>query len=417
MVDLLSAHVTHRWVDIDQLELFAAKEAHSLLHAVRGLPGVREVALLKTCNRVEVYTATDDRAASATALHDLLGGAFPQELNGAVRYLEGQDTVGHLMRVAAGLDSLMVGEDQILGQIKEAYAFARKQGGLGRTLDLVFRKAISVGKQVRTDTAINKGSVSIGSAAVDLAERTLGGLKGRTVLVMGAGEVASLVARALAGRDLKAIFVANKTHDRAVAMAQQLGGLAIHFEDLPRYIPISDVVIAATAAPHIVLARDELADMLRIRPNAKRLLIIDLGNPRNVDEAVTELPGVELRNLDGLREIAQENIDRRRAEMARAEAIIEAEMPHLLRKFQEGDGEDVTRRIYQRAQALLEEEVRELRSRLKDLEPEEAEAVEAFAWSLTKRLMAEPTRALKEAARRGDEALLRAAQELFRVGE
>lgn len=413
MVDLLSAHVTHHWVDIDQLELFAAKEASSLLHATRALPGVQEVVLLKTCNRVELYTATEEPAATFAALRGLAGGYFPEELNGALRFLENRDSVHHLLRVAAGLDSLIVGEDQILAQIKEAYAFAREEGTLGRTLDLVFRKAISVGKRVRTDTAINKGHVSIGSAAVELAERLLRGLKGRTVLVMGAGEMASLVAKALAGRDLKAIFVANKTYDRAVEMAQQLGGLAIHFEDLPRYLPISDVVIAATSAPHIVLSRGDLVEMLKIRPGAKPLLIVDLGNPRNVEDGVGTLVGVELRNLDGLREIAEENIRRRKEEIERAEAIIQAELPPLLRRFAQEDGEALTKRLYQRALEAADQETEVLLSKLKGLDPLGREAVEAFAWSLTKRLMARPTEALKEAARRGDRELLKAAQQLF----
>lgn len=416
MVDLLSAHVTHRWVDIDQLELFAAKEARSLLHAVGDLPGVREVVLLKTCNRVELYTATGDRKAAAD-LRQLIGGYFPEELNGAVRYLKGQESVGHLMRVAAGLDSLIVGEDQILGQIKEAYAFARGERTLGRELDLIFRKAISVGKKVRTDTGLNKGHVSIGSAAVELAERLLKGLKGRTVLVMGAGEIASLVAKALAGRDLKAIFVANKTHWRAVELAHQLGGLAIQFEDLPEYIPISDVIIAATAAPHIVLSGDDLLEMLKIRPPGKRLLIIDLGNPRNVEEAVGGIAGVELRNLDGLREIAEENIGRRREEIRRAEAIIEDAMPHLMRRFAQGDAESIAKRVYQRAREAADRESEVLLARLKGLDPEGREALAAFAWSLTKRLMAGPTEVLKRAARRGDKDLLRAAEELFDVKE
>lgn len=417
MVDLLSAHVTHQWVDIDRLELFAAKEARSLLTSVRALPGVQEVALLKTCNRVELYTATDDVPATDAALRELTGGYFPEDLNGSVRYLRGQESVRHLMRVAAGLDSLIVGEDQILGQIKEAYAFAQKQGALGPALDLVFRKAIHVGKKVRTDTAINDGHVSIGSAAVELAERLLGGLQGRTVLVMGAGEMASLVARALAGRDLKAIFVANKTYPRAVEMAQQLGGLAIHFEDLGRYVPMSDVVIAATAAPHVVLSRGELLGMLKIRPAAKQLLIIDLGNPRNVDEAAGEIVGVELRNLDGLRAIAEENIERRRVEMRAAETIIDTEMPHLLQRFAEEDGEALTKRLYQRSRAAAAEEATTLLQRLDALDEEGQEAVEAFAWALTKRLLAEPTLALKEASRQGNEALLRAAQKLFGLEE
>jgi glutamyl-tRNA reductase len=417
MTDVLSAHVTHKWVDIDELELFAAKEARSLLHAVNDLESIQEVVLLKTCNRVEIYTATEDLRGARQELHRLAGGMFPEELNGSLRYMTNLESIRHLMRVAGGLESMIVGEDQILGQIKEAYTFAKAEGTVGRTLDLLFRKAISVGKKVRSTTLINKGSVSIGSAAVELAEKLLGGLQGKTVLVMGAGEIASLVAKALAGRDLKAIFVANKTHWRAEEMARQLGGLAIRFEELPDYIPISDLVISATSAPHIILSKDDLSRMLSGRPKEQKLLVIDLGNPRNVEEAAAEIPGVELRNLDGLREIAMENIERRRREIRHAEEIIEREMPLLIRKFEEGKAEEINRMMYKRARGIVQLEYEELLSKLNGLKQEDTEVIEAFAWSLTKRLLAGPTKALREASRRGDLAILRAAERLFETEE
>ncbi|MFQ5837397.1 MAG: glutamyl-tRNA reductase [Thermoplasmata archaeon] len=417
MADILSAHVTHKWVDIEKLELFVAKEARSLLHSVHALDSIDEVVLLKTCNRVELYTATEDLRGAHEGLSRLASGLFPEELNGAIRYMENAGSIKHLMKVAAGLESMIVGEDQILGQIKEAHGFAREEGTIGRTLDLLFRKAISVGKKVRNATMINKGSVSIGSAAVELAERLLGSLRGRTILVMGAGEIASLVAKALAGRDLKAIFVANKTHWRAVEMAQQLGGLAIRFEELPHYIPISDLVIGATSAPHVVLSKDDLAGMLQFRSPEEKLLIIDLGNPRNVEEAVAEIPGVVLRNLDGLREIAAENVERRRREIRHAEEIIEQEMPLLIRKFQEGKAEAINRTLYQKADKILQMEYEELASRLKGLDEEGMSIIESFARSLTKKLLAGPSKALREASRQGDIDLLRAAERLFETEE
>jgi glutamyl-tRNA reductase len=412
---VVSAHVTHWWVDIKQLELVTAKEAKSLLAAVRALPGVREAAILKTCNRVEVYAAVD--GAGSKVLEPLTANFFPHELEDAVHFLEGRDTVRHLFLVAGGLDSLIVGEDQILGQVKDALAFARQEGALGPTLDGLFRKAIAVGKRVRTETSVNEGAVSIGSAAVDLAVKLLGDLTGRVVLVLGAGETATLVATALARWNLKAIFVANRSHERAVELAKRLNGIAISFEEMPKYLPQSDVIIGATGAPHIVLARDELATMLAKANRVAPLLIIDISNPRTIDERVAEIRGVELRNLDGLREIAQENLRLRRSEVLAAERIVDDEVEAFLGKAEEAPADDLARRLYTRARALRDEEYREFTRKIASLTEAQREAVRAMLESFANKMLARPTQALKLAAREGDAETLRIAAKLLGLEE
>lgn len=415
MLPVVSAHVTHRWVDIAQLELVAAKEAKSLLAAVRALPGVREAAILKTCNRVEVYAAVD--VAGKKVLEPLTANFLPHELGDAVHFLEGRDTVRHLFLVAGGLDSLIVGEDQILGQVKDALAFARQEGALGPTLDRLFRKAIAVGKRVRTDTSVNEGAVSIGSAAVNLAGKLLGDLTGRVVLVLGAGETATLVATALARWNLKAIFVANRSHERAVELAKQLNGIAISFEEMPKYLPQSDVIIGATGAPHVVLARDELATMLAKANRVAPLLIIDISNPRTIDEHVAEIRGVELRNIDGLREIAEENLRLRRSEVLAAERIVDDEVEAFLGRAEEAPADDLARRLYTRVRALRDEEYGEFTRRMAGLTEAQREAVRAMLDSFANKMLALPTQALKLAAREGDTETLRTAAKLLGLEE
>jgi len=416
VLPLVSAHVTHRWVDIEQLELVTAKEAKSLLAAVRALPGVREAAILKTCNRVEVYAAVGGPE-GRKSLESITANFLPQELEGTVRFLEGRETVHHLFRVASGLDSMIVGEDQILGQVKEALAFARGEGALGPTLDRFFRKAIAVGKRVRTETEVNEGSVSVGSAAVDLARKLLGDLTGKVVLVMGAGETATLVAKALARWKLKAIFVANRSHERAAELARELNGIAISFEEMPKYIPVSDVIIGATGAPHVVLSKEELEAMLAHASRVDPLLIIDISNPRTIDEHVAEIRGVELRNIDGLREIAQENLERRKAEVFAAEEIVEEELAAFLGKADEAPAEALARRLYTKVRTLRDEEFQEFLGKVEGLNPEQRDAVRAMLDSFANQMLAEPTQAMKRAAREGDNVSLRIAAKLFGLEE
>jgi len=264
---------------------------------------------------------------------------------------------------------------------------------------------------------VNEGSVSIGSAAVDLAGKLLGDLTGKVVLILGAGEMATLVAKALGRWDLKAIFVANRNRDRAEALAEELRGIAISFEEMPKYVPHSDVIIGATGAPHVVLGKEDLATMLAKASRVEPLLLIDISNPRTIDERVAELPGVELRNLDGLRQIAQENLQRRQAEVSAAERIVDAEVEAFLGKSSEAPAEELARRLYTKVRTLREAEYAEFLAKVKSLVPGQQEAVRAMLDSFANRVLAEPTLAMKRAARDGDLATLEAAARLFGLEE
>ncbi len=419
---LVSAHVTHRWATVDQLEMASAKEARSLLQAVREMEGVEECALLKTCNRVEIYAVARDPGRVQQRLREFFGDSVEP---GLVRFYTGGESARHLLSVAAGLDSMIVGEGQILGQVREAYRFARKEGTVGRTLDALFQKALGAGKEARTRTAIGRGNVSIGSATVELARRLCGGsLEGRSVVILGAGDMARAVARALVKQKGKEVTFANRTLGRARDLAGLLEGDdgghsdAVPLASMAGPISRADVFICASSAPHAVVTREEMESILRRRSRSvqksKPLMVIDISNPRNVDRTIGKLPGVRLHNIDGLREVARRNLRRRRAEMARVEALVDRAAASLAEKA--APGEDLLRRLYRSVEEVKAAELeRSLRKLDGALDPEQEKVLRALVDSLASKILAGPAGAIRDASARRDARLLRSAEELFRL--
>ena len=272
--------------------------------------------LLQTCNRVEAYFDPN-----FTNLEDLKEDFKDFEL------IEGDDAIIHLLRLAAGLESMIVGEDQILGQIKRSYHTAKKYGKTTKYLDIVFLKSIHIGQRVRSETKINKGKVSIASAAIELLEKTVG-LNNKNILVIGAGEIGTLVGKVLIEKNIKAIFVANRTYERAERLAEKLGGMAVHFDKLKEALNFCDVIICATASPHKILDKEILKDVKGEK------IIVDIANPRDVDDNVKELPNVKLYTIDDLKLVSKENLERRKREIPAVERIIEEEFPILRKKLE-----------------------------------------------------------------------------------
>ncbi|HID47974.1 MAG TPA: glutamyl-tRNA reductase [Methanothermococcus okinawensis] len=272
--------------------------------------------LLQTCNRVEVYF--DPHVEN---LEDLKEDFKDFEL------IEGDRAIIHLLRLAGGLESMIVGEDQILGQIKKSYHSAKKYGKTTKYLDTVFLKSIHIGQRVRSETRINKGRVSIASAAIELLEKTVG-LKNKNILVIGAGEIGTLVAKVLIEKNIRAIFVANRTYKRAERLAEKLGGMAVHFDKLKEALNFCDVIICATASPHKILDKEILKDVKGEK------IIVDIANPRDVDDNVKELPNIKLYTIDHLTLVSQENLERRKMEIPAVERIIEEEFTILQKKLE-----------------------------------------------------------------------------------
>lgn len=291
---------------------------------LRAAGWAHEAVILSTCNRVELYAATDRPVNEALqSLRNFLladrGVTAPVERELYAHHQ--QAGLEHLFRVSAGLDSLVLGETEILGQLKQAYDAALQAGHTGRILNKVFQTAFSVAKKIRSETNIQRGNTSVASVAVDLADKIFDGLADRDVMVIGAGDTSEKTARALLSRGARSLFVSNRSFDRAAALAGELGGRAIHFDQWEAEFPRIDIVISSTSAPHYVLDRPKLERLLRHRA-PRPLLLVDIAVPRDIDPEVKLLDGVFLANVDDLQAIADEHVRARRDEIARCEEII-----------------------------------------------------------------------------------------------
>lgn len=405
--------VTHRTASIDEIERAWHGDVETILKWVMSQDRVEECAVLKTCNRVEVYVVAPR---GEKVLFDLAKKA--RVSSRIIDFHDHDESLLHLLRLASGLESMIIGEDQILGQMKELTQIAMKAGTTGWMLETAFKKAIQVGKRVRKETRINERSVSVGSAAVDLAEEILGDLKGKSVLVIGAGETGELISRALLSREIGSLAVTNRTLSSAVCLAESLGGEAVPFDDMPCRLHTADVVISATSAPHYILLKSDIEMAMADRSN--KLLIIDIANPRDVDQAAAEVSGVQLHNIDSLKNISRENMMQRMAEAARVEEIITEELQLLRAKYKRKEAEELLARLYSQAELIKDQEVRKAMNKLSarhTLGEIEQQVLCDMSRSIVNKILSEPTKSLKSAAERGDLEILKSLCELFRLEE
>jgi glutamyl-tRNA reductase len=400
---ITSASINHHWSSIGHIELARFKDLDAAINRLL-LTGAEEAMILQTCNRVEVYAVSEDP--------DVLKKFAVAEGLVSMDFTCGDAALLHLLRLACGLDSMIIGEDQILGQLKTAYLLSERKGALGNVLSTAVLKAIDAGRRARMETRINKGSVSIGSAAVELAETLVGDLKGRSILVVGAGEMGTLVANGLAQKNLKGIYVANRTFEQAQKLASDLGGTAVRLDDICNYMGVADVLICATAAPHLIITKKMVEAGIRDR----RLVVIDITNPRNVEETVSQVPGVLLHNIDSLRKINEANLERRRAEVTQVERIIEDELAYIKRTYNRQRADRLIGDLYLQADELRLAELERAVGRLAHhgvLNDAQKGILSEFSRSLTSKMLAVPTRKLRLAAEKGDDEYIRAAKELF----
>jgi len=405
--------VTHRTASIEEIERAWHGDVESILKWVQSLDAVEECAVLKTCNRVEIYVVAPR---GEKVLFDLAKKA--RVSSRIIDFHDHDESLLHLLRLASGLESMIIGEDQILGQMKDLIQMAMRVGTTGWMLETAFKKAIQVGKRVRRETHINERSVSVGSAAVDLAEEILGDLKGKAVLVIGAGETGELISRSLLCREIGSLTVTNRTLSTAVCLAQSLGGEAVPFDDMPSRLHAADVVISATSAPHYILLKGDIEKAMTGRSN--KLLIIDIANPRDVDQAAAEVPGVELHNIDSLKNISRENMMQRMAETVRVEEIIAEELQLLQAKYKRKEAEELLARLYFQAEQIKDQEVRKAMNKLSarhTLGEIEQQVLCDMSRSIVNKILSEPTKSLKSAAERGDLEILKSLCELFRLEE
>ncbi|WP_407422388.1 glutamyl-tRNA reductase [Methanobrevibacter sp.] len=360
---------------------------------------ISEYIEISTCNRKEYYINNDYISEEDELLsHE----------NQSIVIEHGQSAVMHLLRMTSGLESMIVGEDQILGQVKDAKAKASKNHHCGKFLDLIFTKAIHVGQVVRNKTNINKGSVSIGSAAVDLAEKHLGDLTGKSVLVVGAGKMGKLVAKALAEKNLNAIFVANRTFYVAVELAEDLDGTAILFSQLDDYLVNADLVISATSAPHSIINRQRLEN---IGFGDCELMMVDIANPRDISEDVKEL-GVKLFNIDDLREIADYNTKLREKEFGEAEIIIDEEYHLLKESFKIMEVDDLLSSLRVSMEEIRQRETKKASSKLSDVDGS-SKILNNLTNSIVNKIFFDISQNLKQAAADDKQEVLKSAEYIF----
>ncbi|MGP8329575.1 MAG: glutamyl-tRNA reductase [Methanosarcinaceae archaeon] len=411
MTEISSMVITHAKASIEEMEGAWHGDLESMLKPLYAQELIYECAVLKTCNRVEIYVVSPK--GSKILFH------FAKKMGVSSRIVEFYDhdeTLSHLLRLTSGLESMIVGEDQILGQIKELYGIAKDIGTTGRMLDTAFSKAIQVGKRVRTETGINRGSVSIGSAAVDLADGILNGLIGKTILVIGAGEMGTLVARALAHKNINAIYIANRTFEKAEILANELGGLAVPYSKIEEYVKTADVVISATSAPHYVLTEEIMSKAMENRDY--EILLIDIANPRDIEDSVTQVLNVTLHNIDGLRIINEKNMQMRYEEAKKAEVLIEEELLLLKTQFKRQRADGLISELYARLYKVREHEKERAINRLKayhSIGDIETKVIDDLTHSIVNKIVAGPTKVLRDAAEHDDEEMLNTMSKLFEL--
>jgi glutamyl-tRNA reductase len=326
---VINVRITHRTARVPLMEAVSFKDKENALAEIFALENVEECLLLQTCNRIELYLVSEEGQNTLNLAKEHLAKRAQTHYDEASKAIEtslDHETFKHLMKVTSGLESMVIGEDQVLNQVWDAYLLAENAKTVGPILKHLFNRAMTVGRRVRNETGINRGAVSIGSAAVELAATLLGNLSEKKILVMGAGEIGTLVAKALARRCLSPIFIANRTHDRAVTLAQDLAGKAVKFDQLEEVLVDADVVICSTAAPHYLLTKEIVAKLMKQRLNQSNLVIIDISNPRNVEKTVQEVEKVKLYNIDDLQLIADKNLAERQKCVETATQMIEDEL-------------------------------------------------------------------------------------------
>lgn len=359
-----------------------------------------EAVVLSTCNRTEVYAVDVQPAALEARIHDELGslsGLPSEQLVPALYTVTDEAAAHHLFRVAAGLDSMVPGEAQILGQVREAYEAAREADTTGSTLHRLFRQALRVGKRVRTETAIGENPASVSSAAAQLAERVFEELAGRRVLLLGAGKVADLTAANLVSRGVGEIVVANRSVERAQALAERFGGRAVGLDALEPELATADVVVASTSSGDLVLSAEQVERVMRER-RGRPVFFIDIAVPRDLDPAINDLEGCYLYDIDDLEAVVAESVAGRREEAVRAEAIVSEEAESFRAWQLSLDVVPAIASLRARAESIRREELERVEGRLGTLSPSQRRAVEALTSQIVAKLLHQPTVRMKEAA-------------------
>ncbi|MGD0295375.1 MAG: glutamyl-tRNA reductase [Terracidiphilus sp.] len=406
--------VNHKTAPIELRERIAIsrEELTETTRALAAVPGVAECMIVSTCNRVEILTALESPAIDVTSFLYRHFGLDPALLAPHLYEHRDQEAVHHLFRVAASLDSMVVGEPQILGQVKEAFAVARAAGTVGGQLEHLLQSTFAVAKRVRTETEIGSNSVSIASVAVDLARKIFGSLQGRTVFLVGAGKMSELAARHLVQQGAGVILVTNRTQERARRMAEAFSGQVIPFEELYEAASQADIIISSTGAPHPIFHREHGQAFLHRRRN-RPMFFIDIAVPRDVDPLMGELEGIFVYDIDDLQQVAVTHLSERSREAAAAEALIAAEVERFHQRQLTVNVAPAIVALQRQAEEIRQAELKRAQARMGPLSAEQIAAVEALTRGLVNKFLHPPMQALKQAARENDATRLEALCETW----
>ncbi len=395
--------VNHNSAPVEVRERLAIPESR-LPDALKRLvqhPGIEEALILSTCNRVEMLAQTRNGSAD---LRGFVREYFQMEsadLGPHLYEFHEREAIRHVFRVTSSLDSMVVGEPQILGQVKEAYATARAVGAVHSQLDLLLTRAFAVAKRVRTETAVGSSAVSVASVAVELAKKIFGSLQGKSVFLVGAGKMSELAARHLIAHGATSIFVANRTYDRAIRMAQKFDGQAIEFSRLYDSCDRADIVITSTGAPHAIFRREHGELFLSRRKN-RPMFFIDIAVPRDVDPEMNKVDGIFVYDIDDLQQAVSTHVADRRKEAERAEQIISSEVERFQSRLQTLDVVPTIVSLQDHLETIRQAEIDRVRGRLGALSPEQELAVEALTRGIVNKIMHTPISTLKTAARESE---------------
>ena len=409
-LNVVNARVTFRNSPIHMLERFTFRDVSSAYSAFLEHSGLRECVILQTCNRVEIFGAGShdvDRIKKTWAsIAGLEENAFKENLEVS----KGPEAYEHLLKLTAGLDSLVVGEEQILGQVKNSITAARKVKASGANLNTLFDKAIRVGTRVRSSTGINQGTISIGSMAVKLAEENIDDLKSKHVLLIGTGEAASLVAKSLKKRNM-GFLVTSRTFERSKAFSETVGGKPIKFEDALANFKAVDVLFVATVAPYFLVTYDRIKNAMDSKK--KGMMILDLSNPRTVDEKVATISNIKMFNLDQIAEMVDKNMRSRIGEVSSAEKIISEELPVVEAVMKRLEVEPVVNSVFKDIDMVRAKELKKALQMLGETDKEKIRIIDQLTQAIVEGIISTPMNNLRRASEQGDSELLKTVSKLF----
>jgi glutamyl-tRNA reductase len=409
---LLITGVSHKTAPVEIREGLAFREdaLPAALADLTARAGVAEAVILSTCNRVEIAVAAEDGCDPERIVDDFLAERKPLAA-GIEQYLyrhRDREAVHHLFRVAASLDSMVVGEPQILGQLKAAYASAKKCGAVSGSLETLISRAFGVAKRVRSETGIGQMAVSVSYAAVELARKIFGSLERRTILIVGAGKMSELAARHLRRSGASEVFVANRTHERALEMARLFQGTAVEYTQLAATLPKADIVIASSGAPHYILLKADMQHAIAVRRN-RPMFLIDIAVPRNIEPAVNEIDNVFLYDIDDLQEVVNANVRERMKEAGRAEAIVAEEVERTLARLKTAEVTPTIVGLQEQLEQIRMGELEKIRRRYGPFTEKEEEALEALTRGIVNKIAHGPISELRHHAALPDGAHVIAA--------